>query len=156
MSWQDVYCRKETCLPDYAKTLEGLAILKLLKLLVVFKNEVNGEKNYFAIKNELNHVSKFTQKNYKFTAFVQLKGYVTLYNDGFFRQQIIDVNLSELVDYIEQNDVLKLIFANRSWITIFDHCPRYKIDVASEQCDRHEIVYSKEQLQEIFSLASDI
>lgn len=76
MPWQDVYCREECCLPDYAKTLEGLAILKLLKLLVIFKNKVDGEKNYFEIKNILNYMSEFTQKKYKFTAFVQIKGYV--------------------------------------------------------------------------------
>ena len=66
---RDFYCEHEECLPDWAKTLKGQAIAKLLKLLVVFKNKLSSEKKYIEIKNILNDLYDSTQKIDKFNAF---------------------------------------------------------------------------------------
>lgn len=81
---QDFYCKHESCLPDYAKSLEGLSVVKLLKLLVIFKYKPGCKKNYIETKNLLNHLYDSTQNIYKFTAFAKNKLHVDLEEDVFF------------------------------------------------------------------------
>lgn len=150
---RDFYCKQKECLPDWAKTLEGQAIAKLLKLLVVFKNKVNGEKKYIEIKNILNHLYDSTQKIYKFTAFAKNRLDVPEFEEIVYFEDLVQMNLPSIVNYIDRNIVIDLYFANFSRF-IKDPFIVFLWGSVSEQCyiDKHKIIYTAEQIRELREL----
>lgn len=146
---QEFYCKNPACLPDYTTTLEGLAIAKLLKVLVQIKaNKPSDSSRATEIKSVLNHLYSFTQKVYKFTGVVKCKLQFEQ-ESCYYRVEVIDMNLPSIIRYIELNDTVEIYFTNltkNSYLfTFFDR-------KASEYCEKHEISYSEEQYRDILSL----
>lgn len=58
---QDFYCKHSDCLPGYARSLEGLAIAKLLKVLGQMKaNKEFSTPRAVEIQNLLKHFHNWT------------------------------------------------------------------------------------------------
>ena len=139
------YCKYPQCLPEYAKTLEGLAIVKLLELLVFYKKRPECKKNYKEIRKTLFHLYDSLQKVYKFTAIVKN---LCVQGNFDFREEVIDMNLPSIVHYIQLNNVAKIFFTNLTKNSKFFPC--LINGEASPDCPYHESEYLEPWFERFF------
>lgn len=142
---RDFYCTHPLCLPAYAKTLEGLSVVKLIKTLVSLKSSGKNRGNVFTnIVNILEHLYDSMQDIYQFTAIAKIKVDLSYGHFLVCREEIINVNLPSLVHFIKLNNVSELYFANTAHYLSELRGNRLILlpGRASTQCDRHPEINS--------------
>lgn len=115
MFMQNFDCTHLTCLLAYAKTIEGLAIVKLLKVLVKIKTNKEGSTpRAVEIKNLLKHLNNLNQKHYKFTRLVKCRLQIDEEKPYYFRAEIINIDSPSILRYIESTNTVEIYFTNLS------------------------------------------
>lgn len=122
----DYVCRYKNCSSSFSQTLEGLASVVIVKIIVHLDKKSDKFEKFFA---QILHYAQFLKHDYSYTVILKRSVFESRDLDEEFRYykvEFVDILFTHLLHVVSSPYMKKIIFANN------------RSGIASLNCEKHE------------------